>query len=135
MSLDDDAFEELVAKHHSRLIELAVRRPVGLDGQPIPMFPSVEFPRVEVAEPTPVPASHFLVINDEPYERSTIYGVYSTFIEARDDVERRTKAHEEDETGDNEEYSIGRAEIEEWRGAERVTYWARVNGFIWEEQR
>jgi hypothetical protein len=69
------------------------------------------------------PIGHFLAIDDVPYEGTNVLGAYSTFEEARTDLEARTKAHAE--TQYSHDYGVDRATIQPWRKDSRVAEWER----------
>jgi hypothetical protein len=71
--------------------------------------------------------SHFLAINHESYDLSTVHGVFDTFVEARDHLEALTAA--------NAEGSPRNAVVEEWDGATYIaTYDRWANPVLWERR-
>lgn len=77
------------------------------------------------APATRAPA-RFLAITEECYDRSTVHGIYGTFAEARDDIERRALLPDE---------YLHNAVIQEWTGGESGKTWERVDSSIkWEER-
>lgn len=67
--------------------------------------------------------SLYVAIDDVPYEGSTLKGVYSTFEEARDDVEARTAADKALEY--QRDYGIHTCNIEEWDKGSVKSVWHR----------
>lgn len=70
--------------------------------------------------------SHYLAIEEESYDKSTIYGIFDTFNDARDYLEADAPDYP---------YPVsGSAEIQEWNGSKHVNSWERSYNApqIWE---
>lgn len=79
--------------------------------------------------------SHFLVITEgSSYEGSTIHGIHDSFVEARDETERRTA---DDNARQYRSEYIDSAVIQEWEAATEVRTWTRHwhNPALWEERK
>jgi len=71
-------------------------------------------------------ASHFLIINHESYDSSTVFGIFGTFLEARDLIEAEVARGSYSSAATN-------AEIEEWDGDALVRIHSRsyVSPNVW----
>lgn len=75
-------------------------------------------------------SAHFLVINHESYDPSTVFGIFDTFEAAR--------KHMETEAAKPDAYSNANfAEIEEWDGGRQTANYARDyrSPLVWNERR
>lgn len=74
-------------------------------------------------------AKHYLAINHESHDSSTVFGVFDTFNEARGHLEAEAAVP-------NSYSSAHMATIEEWDGATPLREWERgiLNPLIWEER-
>ena len=72
------------------------------------------------------PIGHFIAVTHESYDSDTTYGIYSTFEEARDEIERRTEEPRADGDG-----SIVHAVVEGWQGSVYVRTYSRDSRFDW----